>query len=792
MRFLSGTSLATRLSALVILTTIPLVVLLLLNYFDAREDRRDAGITESRAYVRNLGTLLNGAASDIDSYMSAAAVVIGGTEGEITAANTSPYLASLQTKYPNLNGLFITDLNGRVVAQATGQDTGFDVSSRPYMQNLKGGMEKTWTTQPGLRSGEIVTAYGRVVPNPDGTPRAYLVASFRPSDAVGNRPPGFPADGNLVIVDSTGRLIVSYRDPEVSRQPRDVSDEPLVAAAAEGKAVAEAVNIENSNTPFDEGKRYGALVPIPQLGWVLGFTRSQSLLDSEVQDRLVRDLGLLLGITSMTILVVVLVSRRMVSPLARLAAAAGDIAAGRRAEVRSFGADPDVRKLEAAFAEMSTAVAEREDRLREQARELAALEQVGARLASDLDYTNTVQSVTDAGTQLTEAEFGAFFYNIVDEKGESFSLYTLSGVDRAKFENFPMPRNTEVFAPTFNGAVVRLDDVTQDPRFGKNPPFNGMPQGHLPVRSYLAVPVFDATGAVLGGLFFGHPEPARFNEHHETLAVGIAGWASIAIDNARLYAESQHIQGQLREANAAKDEFLGLVSHELRTPTTTIYGGIRMLDTRRELLGPEATAELIHTMSEETERLVRLIENLLVFARLELGRMPDREPIALNDVVKEVTATFGRTHRNRKLETELAEALPAALGQVTSIEQVLTNFLSNADKYSPAGEPVTIITRPATGAVEVVVRDRGAGVPPDELSKIFESFYRSPGATKSASGHGLGLSVSKRIVEAHDGRIFAQNLPGGGFEIGFALPVAGPQAQPDAEPPEPVSVGGSA
>jgi len=379
----------------------------------------------------------------------------------------------------------------------------------------------------------------------------------------------------------------------------------------------------------------------------------------------------------------------------------------------------------------------------------------------------------------------------VNEKGESYQLYTLSGVDPANFANFPMPRNTQIFGPTFCGAVVRVEDVTADPRYGNNAPYHGMPEGHLPVRSYLAVPVYDSKNNVLGGLFFGHPEPAHFTEHHETLAVGIAAWASIALDNARLFAESQRVQEQLRESNAAKDEFLGLVSHELRTPTTTIYGGIRMLDTRRDLLGPEATGELIHTMSEETERLVRLIENLLVFARLELGRMPDREPLAINAIAEQVATNFGRTHRTRTIETDLAPDLPLVLAQSTSIEQVLTNYLSNADKYSPAGEPVTLSTRLAPDAVEVTVRDHGEGVPAEDLARIFDSFYRSPDATKRATGHGLGLSVSKRIIDAHQGRIFAHNHPDGGFEIGFALPLADPEPDGPSDTSEPAAVGGS-
>jgi len=164
------------------------------------------------------------------------------------------------------------------------------------------------------------------------------------------------------------------------------------------------------------------------------------------------------------------------------------------------------------------------------------LERVGATLASELDLKKVVQVATDAGRELSGAGFGAFFYNVLDDKGESYMLYTLSGAVPEDFSKFPMPRNTCVFAPTFKGeSTLRLDDVAKDERYGKNPPYYGMPSGHLPVRSYLAVPVKSRPGEVLGGLFYGHPETGVFTERAEQLVEGLAKHAAIAIDNARLY-----------------------------------------------------------------------------------------------------------------------------------------------------------------------------------------------------------------------------------------------------------------
>jgi PAS domain S-box-containing protein len=190
------------------------------------------------------------------------------------------------------------------------------------------------------------------------------------------------------------------------------------------------------------------------------------------------------------------------------------------------------------------------DALRVQAESLETINHVGRMLAAELDLEKLVQSLTDAATELTEAEFGAFFYNVLDERGGSYMLYALSGVDRAHFANFPMPRATDLFGPTFRGeGIIRLVDVRQDSRFGQNPPYSGMPVGHLPVVSYLAVPVVSRTGEVLGGLFFGHSRPGVFTERAEHIVSGLAGQAATAIDNARLFEAAKRARQAAEETN---------------------------------------------------------------------------------------------------------------------------------------------------------------------------------------------------------------------------------------------------
>jgi len=180
-----------------------------------------------------------------------------------------------------------------------------------------------------------------------------------------------------------------------------------------------------------------------------------------------------------------------------------------------------------------------EQELRQDRQIIDTLHGVGTALARELDVQRLVQAVTDAGTELSGASFGAFFYNVVNE-GEAHVLYTLSGAPMSAFEHCDLPRSTEVFGPAFAGeAPIRSGDITADPRYGQGEPHFGMPAGPLPMRSYLAVPVTSRDGEVLGGLFFGHPEVDVFTPASERLVVGVAGHAAIAIENARLYQQAR-------------------------------------------------------------------------------------------------------------------------------------------------------------------------------------------------------------------------------------------------------------
>jgi signal transduction histidine kinase len=412
--------------------------------------------------------------------------------------------------------------------------------------------------------------------------------------------------------------------------------------------------------------------------------------------------------------------------------------------------------------------------LRDEARLLETLNRVGQAVAAELDLERVVQTVTDAGTELSGAAFGSFFYNRRDEKGEAYWLYTISGVPREDFAKFPMPRNTAVFAPTFNGeGIVRSDDILKDPRYGHNAPYYGMPEGHLPVRSYLAVPVVSRSGEVIGGLFFGHPQPGIFTARSERLVAGIASQAAIAIDNARLFqaaqqeiAERRNAEARLRESEEAlrdahrrKDEFLATLAHELRNPLAPIRNAVEIL--RLTETDPAAAASARQLLERQLKQLVRLIDDLLDVSRITQGRLELRKEKLDLAVALRMAVETSRPLIESRQHTLHVTAPPDVFfmdADATRIAQVFANLLNNSAKYSPPGSSITARIDRAGHFAVVTIADNGVGIPQSMLAQVFEMFERVDHEPEgSPDGLGIGLTLVRRLVEPHGGTVTAQS-----------------------------------
>lgn len=283
-------------------------------------------------------------------------------------------------------------------------------------------------------------------------------------------------------------------------------------------------------------------------------------------------------------------------------------------------------------------------------RKLELVVQTGLLLAQDLDLQTVIQAATDAGLQLSGARFGAFFYNVTSSTGENYLLYTLSGAERKQFADFPMPRNTDIFATTFEGSgIIRSGDITKDPRYSRHTPFFGMPKGNLPVRSYLAVPVKNQSGEVFGGLFYYHEDANVFEQDVEDLVATVAAQAAIAIENVRLRAQltykiedlekayhnqretAKHI-GELAAIVASSDD--AIISKDLNSRITSWNeSATRILGyTREEMIG-ESILKLIpkELHSQEDVILSRIRAGIRIdhFETVRLSKSGERLEVEL-------------------------------------------------------------------------------------------------------------------------------------------------------------------
>jgi PAS domain S-box-containing protein len=443
--------------------------------------------------------------------------------------------------------------------------------------------------------------------------------------------------------------------------------------------------------------------------------------------------------------------------------------------------------------------------LKEQTEVVETINRIGRVLSAELDQEKLVQAVTDAATDLTGAEFGAFFYNVIDADGGSYMLYTLSGVPREAFSNFPMPRATDMFGPTFRGeGTIRIGNVRDDPRYGNNPPYNGMPEGHLPVTSYLAVSVMSRSAEVIGGLFFGHSREGVFTERHERLIEGLAAQTAIAIDNARLFEKAQKMieerenllvrEKQAREqaeiASRSKDEFLSLLSHELRTPLNAIMGWTRMLTSTQ--LEPSAIATALETIDRNAQLQSRLIDDMLDVSRIMSGKLRlDAQPVDLTSAINSAVDTLrpAADAKEIRIYVVLDFGSGTVLGDPTRLQQVVWNLLSNAIKFTPKGGSVRVSLERVNSHYEVNVSDTGPGIDPAFLPHVFERFRQADSSTtKNFGGLGLGLAIVRQLVELHGGTVEAGNLKDGtGAIFTIKLPVMVTRTATAPPEPEPVN-----
>ena len=234
-----------------------------------------------------------------------------------------------------------------------------------------------------------------------------------------------------------------------------------------------------------------------------------------------------------------------------------------------------------------------------------------------------------------------------------------------------------------------------------------------------------------------------------------------------------HANAELQKLDQMRSEFVSLVSHQIRAPLTNMRGAAERMQADCPAMTATCT-RMFTILDQQVVRLDRLVQDVLNTARLEAGELVlDLEPISALPIVQQVVDQIRTRTSNRSFHLPTKTGLPLIFGDRHRMAEVLANLLDNADKYSPPGKEVVIDVRADQTEVTLSVRDYGPGLPPGDLDRVFDKFYRADNSDSQATyGYGLGLYVCRRLVEAQSGRIWAENAPDGGAVFSFTLPVA--------------------
>jgi len=385
-----------------------------------------------------------------------------------------------------------------------------------------------------------------------------------------------------------------------------------------------------------------------------------------------------------------------------------------------------------------------------------ALHEVSERVRQELQLAAVAVEVSDGAVVSAQALVG-------DEEGLELARSLALGPSRILGAG-TAPTGGQRGAP---GRWIRIVSAT--------PPgqHDSLPRA---TRSRLHVVPVKALDRRVGSLLIVRAAGASpFSSVDDRLLSAVAAQLGLAVERVRLRQESTEAE-ILRRTDELKSALINAVSHDLRSPLASIIAGAQSLQ-RTDLPWPkEAREEFVATILSEGQRLNRIVLNLLDLSRIQAGSLhPQKSWYDLRSLVDDVLGRLRPMLAGHLVTIDIADDLPPVELDYVQIDEVLSNLVENAARYTPAGTRIEISARQSGSDVLVEVADNGPGVPEAALPRIFDAFYRAETPTARPKGTGLGLAVARGLVEAHGGRIWVENRPGGGARFAFTLPWGSPE-----------------
>jgi len=379
------------------------------------------------------------------------------------------------------------------------------------------------------------------------------------------------------------------------------------------------------------------------------------------------------------------------------------------------------------------------------------LVEIARDLASTFDIDILLARIIQAAAEVTGSETASIL--LYDQAADQLYFQVSANIDQLTMDKLVVPMEGSVAGwIVTNRKPVRIDDVGKDPRH-----FTGVGQAtRYAVRSLLGVPLIHKD-RVVGVLEALNKKKGRFTATDEDLLQVLGAQAAVALENTRLFHQSDLIS-----------EFV----HELRTPLASLSTATYLL--LRPEISQQQRDQIIHSIHGETLRLNALASSFLDLARLESGRVQYRKaafPVApvLTECLEVMTSKAAEERVS--LELDVPGDLPQLQADRDKIKQVVLNLLSNAIKYNHAGGKVTVGARMAAGELRIIVKDTGVGIPPEALQHLGEKFFRVRESEGKATDTGLGLSICRKIVQGHGGRMEVESKVGDGTTITVVLPL---------------------
>jgi signal transduction histidine kinase len=539
------------------------------------------------------------------------------------------------------------------------------------------------------------------------------------------------------------------------------------------------------------GQVLAAYAPVAPLGWVVLVEQPLGEAFAPLQASIARSIVLFaLGLV-LSVLASVLLARRMVAPIRVLQAGAARIGAGDLShriqlrtgdELETLGEEFNrtAAHLQESYASLEGKVQARTRELSKALAEVHALSEISQAVSSTLDLPTVLATIVSRAVQLSASDSG-----IVYEFDQATQTFHARGTHRVTADHLEAVRGAPIRLG--EGAVGRAGMVRQPVEVADTADeeqFVAPQVRRLLVReglrSLLAVPLV-REDQVLGGLVVLRRELGAFSPEVVATLQTFASQSALAIQNAQLFREIEDKGRQLEAASRHKSEFLANMSHELRTPLNAIIGFSEVLAERMFGDVNDKQAEYLQDILTSGRHLLSLINDILDLSKVEAGRLElelsrFHLPTAVDDALTLVRERA--TRHGIALDVTVDVGSGDVVGDERKIRQVLLNLLSNAVKFTPEEGRVGVTATAADGVITIAVSDTGVGIAPEDQEAIFEEFRQvGRNDARKREGTGLGLTLTKKFVELHGGRIWVRSQVGQGSTFTFTLPVR-PEALP--------------